>query len=537
MRRARGRAAGCSEHLGEPDLRVVDCRFTLGEPGAGRRAWLAGHVPGAAFLDLDADLAGEPGERGRHPLPDPEAFEARRAPRWDRRRLARRGLRRGGRGRRGPALVAAAPPRPRGGGRAGRRPGRLARRRRAAARRRGDRGARRLRGPPRARATRADADEAAAAPVLLDARAPERYRGESEPIDPVAGHIPGAVNLPSSELAPGGRFLDPGELRARLERAGAAPGREVVAYCGSGVTACTIVLAAELAGLGPARLYPGSWSEWSRRRTARRAFRRRLKRAPIPADTGTIFSRPDHIRLPGEPVPRRGSMPRTRVLSGRLRGDARLVARRSAPYSPAARPRPWTAPSSPTRPRTPRRSGASASRAGRGRGCCCRSAATGASRPPCSPTSSIPRWSSARSRACARPGSRSARSRAWAAVTCQGPAASRHRCVFNFTAPSVPLLDITNSGTGGAIAAATTTSRLHGATRSSAYNYGTDGYALWAELANANNPNGGDLRAHGRRRAGDRRGGEQRAPARPTPSSPARRAPTPTPTRASSRAT
>ena len=251
------------EHLGEPDLRVVDCRFVLGEPGAGRRAWLAGHVPGAAFLDLDADLAGEPGERGRHPLPDPEAFES--------------AARRGGIGA-GSRVVAYDEA--------------------------GEGGAARLwwllrhfghedvavldggltawrdaGGPLRAgeesvepgdfvaRPREGDsvgADEAGAAPVLLDARAPARYSGESEPIDPVAGHIPGAVNLPSSELAPGGRFLEPGELRARLERAGAAPGREVVAYCGSGVTACTIVLVAELAGLGPARLYPGSWSEWSR---------------------------------------------------------------------------------------------------------------------------------------------------------------------------------------------------------------------------------------------------------------------------------
>ena len=85
--------------------------------------------------------------------------------------------------------------------------------------------------------------------LLLDARAPERYRGEVEPIDPVAGHIPGAANLPFAELAPDGRFLSPDELRARFEAAGAAPGRELVAYCGSGVTACVLLLAAEVAGL------------------------------------------------------------------------------------------------------------------------------------------------------------------------------------------------------------------------------------------------------------------------------------------------
>ena len=87
---------------------------------------------------------------------------------------------------------------------------------------------------------------------------PERYRGETEPVDPVAGHIPGAASLPSSEVAPAGRFRSPDELRRRL---GSEP---FVAYCGSGVTACTLVLAAELAGV-EARLYPGSLSEWSRR--------------------------------------------------------------------------------------------------------------------------------------------------------------------------------------------------------------------------------------------------------------------------------
>jgi thiosulfate/3-mercaptopyruvate sulfurtransferase len=106
---------------------------------------------------------------------------------------------------------------------------------------------------------------AAAAPLLLDARAPERYRGETEPIDSVAGHIPGARNLPFADLAPGGRFLPPDELRARFEAAGARSGADLVAYCGSGVTACVLVLAAEVAGLEGARLYPGSWSEWSRR--------------------------------------------------------------------------------------------------------------------------------------------------------------------------------------------------------------------------------------------------------------------------------
>jgi thiosulfate/3-mercaptopyruvate sulfurtransferase len=94
--------------------------------------------------------------------------------------------------------------------------------------------------------------------TLIDARAAPRYKGEVEPLDPVAGHIPGALNTPFAELAPSGRFLSPGELDGRLAAAGE---RELVAYCGSGITACTVVLAAALTGRS-ARLYPGSWSEW-----------------------------------------------------------------------------------------------------------------------------------------------------------------------------------------------------------------------------------------------------------------------------------
>jgi alkanesulfonate monooxygenase SsuD/methylene tetrahydromethanopterin reductase-like flavin-dependent oxidoreductase (luciferase family) len=93
-------------------------------------------------------------------------------------------------------------------------------------------------------------------------RAAERYRGEVEPFDPVPGHLPGAASVPFAELAPQGRFLPRQALRDRLQQA--AEDRELVAYCGSGVTACTLVLAAEVAGMR-ARLYPGSWSEWSRR--------------------------------------------------------------------------------------------------------------------------------------------------------------------------------------------------------------------------------------------------------------------------------
>jgi thiosulfate/3-mercaptopyruvate sulfurtransferase len=261
-------------HLGEPGLVVVDCRYVLGKPGAGRPAWLEGPIPGAAFLDVDHDLAAEPGERGRHPLPDAADFEA----------AARRaGIGRASRviaydeGGEGGAVRLWWLLRHFGHDEAAVLDGGL-----AAWREEG--GPLEAGEPEAARSTgdapfvahprdddTADVRELSAAgdashavsgggPAmrLLDARASERYRGEVEPIDAVAGHIPGAVNVPFAELAPGGRFPPPAELKERL---GDQP---FVAYCGSGITACTLVLAGELAGV-EARLYPGSWSEWSRR--------------------------------------------------------------------------------------------------------------------------------------------------------------------------------------------------------------------------------------------------------------------------------
>ena len=274
-------AAWLRARLADSGVRIVDCRWKLGDPEAGEQLWREGHIPGAAFLDLDRDLAAPPGESGRHPLPAPEAFEA--------------AARRAGIGR--DTLVVAYDEAGEGGAarlwwllrhfghdavsvldgglRAWREEGgelRAGEERIAP----GDFTA----APPRT--TRPTAEELPAASgetmppggarmprtaavVLLDARAPERFRGEVEPIDPVAGHIPGAVNVPFAELAPDGRFLAPEELRARFEAAGVRSGDEAVAYCGSGVTAAVIVLAAEVAGLGPVRLYPGSWSEWSGR--------------------------------------------------------------------------------------------------------------------------------------------------------------------------------------------------------------------------------------------------------------------------------
>jgi len=259
--------------LGEPDVVIVDCRYVLGQPGAGRPLWLEGHIPGAAFLDVDRDLAAEPGERGRHPLPDAADFEAAA------RRAGIRGtsrvvaydeageggavrlwwlLRHFGHDEAAALNGGLAAWREEGGrleaGEADAGPGHpLAQQPFTANQREDDTVSADELG------SQASGDRPGAAKHrLLDARAPERYRGETEPIDPVAGHIPGARNVFFAEIAPQGRFLPDAELRERL---GDEP---FVAYCGSGITACTLVLAGELAGV-EGRLYPGSWSEWCRR--------------------------------------------------------------------------------------------------------------------------------------------------------------------------------------------------------------------------------------------------------------------------------
>lgn len=287
-------AAWLRSRLGKPGLVVVDCRFRLGEPGVGERGWREGHIPGAAYLDVDRDLSAPPCERGRHPLPESADFEAaaRRAGIgrdtrvvvydeageggavrlwWLLRHFGHEhaavldGGLRAWSDEGGP--LTAGPEEPH--------PGDFRARPRArdtveaeellkvAAGARGS--APGGEAPASAQGGLAASEAGQASVLLLDARPPERFRGEVELIDPVAGHIPGAVNVPFAELAPRGRFPSPTELRARFEAVGATPDREVVAYCGSGVTACTLVVAAELAGLDPPKLYPGSWSEWSGR--------------------------------------------------------------------------------------------------------------------------------------------------------------------------------------------------------------------------------------------------------------------------------
>jgi thiosulfate/3-mercaptopyruvate sulfurtransferase len=248
---------------------LLDVRWRLGGP-PGIESYRAGHLPGASYVDLDTDLAGPPGAGGRHPLPSAVSFEAamRRvgvragypvvayddsdstiaARAWwtlryfghDRVRVLDGGYR---------AWAAAGLPVTTD------EPGTAA----------GDFTAEPGHLPV---LDAAGAAELARSGVLFDARAGERYRGEAEPVDPVAGHIPGAVSAPTAaNVTADGRFLSAAQLRQRFGglglppvRPGQAPG--VGAYCGSGVTAAHEVLALELAGI-PAALYVGSWSGWT----------------------------------------------------------------------------------------------------------------------------------------------------------------------------------------------------------------------------------------------------------------------------------
>ena len=243
-----------------PPVTVLDVRYRLAGP-TGRGEYAAGHVPGAAYVDLDTALAGPPGDRGRHPLPDVEVFEAAMRAAgvsetrpvvvyddWQARAAARAWWLLRWAGHRDvrvldggwSAWVAAGLPRETGetevaAGDLTVRPG---------------------------QASVLSASEVlgfAAEHVLVDARDAERYRGEVEPVDPVAGHVPGAVNVPTgANLREDGTFRSPAEL---AEVYAATAGAEVAAYCGSGVTATHDVLAMAVAGIDAA-LYPGSWSEW-----------------------------------------------------------------------------------------------------------------------------------------------------------------------------------------------------------------------------------------------------------------------------------
>jgi thiosulfate/3-mercaptopyruvate sulfurtransferase len=248
------------EHQG--DLVLADVRWYLdGRPG--RAEYDSGHLPGAVWVDLEAWLSGPAtSEAGRHPLPDPAVFA--------------HGMTQLGIG--DDDVVVAYDDA--GGVIAARLVWLLRATGHAAALL--DGGTAAWTGPwetvARQRPTAtftptpwpperlASGDDAAdPANVVLDARQRERYLGEPDAVDPRAGHIPGALSLPCREnLDAAGRFLPVNELRRRLAEVGVRPSAPAVSYCGSGVTACHNLLAMEHAGLGRGRLYPGSWSQWSR---------------------------------------------------------------------------------------------------------------------------------------------------------------------------------------------------------------------------------------------------------------------------------
>jgi thiosulfate/3-mercaptopyruvate sulfurtransferase len=242
---------------------VLDARWSLGG-GPGRTDYQAGHIPSAQFVDMDQDLADPPGAGGRHPLPGAGRFAATM------RRLGVRGDSPVVVYDAGNAMSAArawwllrrlghADVRVLDGGYAAWRRAALPTETTVAKVAAGDFAP----GSPRAGAVEAgDVPRAAADGVLLDARDRERYLGEVEPVDPVAGHIPGAVSAPTRENVDSeGFFRAPGALRERFIALGVTAGRPVTVYCGSGITAAHEVLALEVAGF-PAALYPGSWSHW-----------------------------------------------------------------------------------------------------------------------------------------------------------------------------------------------------------------------------------------------------------------------------------
>lgn len=247
-------------------VRLLDVRWRLDQP-EGRPHYLAGHLPGAVYVDLERELArpGRP-EEGRHPLPAPEELEVA-ARRW--------GLNEGDRvvayddndgvpaarawwllRRHGVDIRVLD-----GGLRAWIGAGhRLERSDRAV-----PAGAIRMRDPGAAGI--ADIDEAAAAPrrgVLVDVRAPQHYRGQAGGHEPAAGHIPGAVNIPTvSHIAPSGLLRGPDAIRATLAAHGIRPETDVVLYCSSGIPSAHSALAFAVAGV-PTRIFPGSWSQWAR---------------------------------------------------------------------------------------------------------------------------------------------------------------------------------------------------------------------------------------------------------------------------------
>ncbi len=258
-----------AERLEDPSLRVVDTRWYLADVRQGAREYAESHIPGAIFLDVEDDLSTPGAGPGRHPLPDWNDFAGL---------LGARGI---GNEHTVVAYDAA--------------DGSIAARLWWMLRRIGHDHVAVLNGGwsawtvaglpveatpsthPAARFTprlrsggfieRDDLLQSLGSVLVLDARAPERYEGITEPVDPIAGHIPTAKSaFHGGNVTADGHFLSPELLRARFEGLGAGDGTTAVTYCGSGVTSCHNVLAMHLAGLPEPLLYPGSWSDWSTER-------------------------------------------------------------------------------------------------------------------------------------------------------------------------------------------------------------------------------------------------------------------------------
>lgn len=259
-----------SQHLDDPDWAIIDCRFSLDDTDRGLRDYLQSHIPGAVYAHLDQDLSGIkiPGKTGRHPLPEIRAFSET---------LSNWGIDSGTQvvvyddatgmmaarlwwmlnwlGHRNAALL-------NGGWKSwceSGLPPRSGTERRVAKRFE----------PHEVLNASVTADQVQefrekAGYVVLDARSGPRFRGETEPIDPVAGHIPGAVSAPCEEnVSSEGNFLSQDFLRRRFEKLMKSVSSEnVICYCGSGVTAAHNLFAIAYAGLGMGRLYAGSWSDW-----------------------------------------------------------------------------------------------------------------------------------------------------------------------------------------------------------------------------------------------------------------------------------
>ena len=263
-------AADLFPHLNSGDWAIIDCRFSLDNTARGERDYLEAHIPGAVYAHLDRDLSGKkiPGKTGRHPLPEIPSFveilsawgidSATQVVAYDDSggsTAARLWWMLKWLGHKAAAVLD-------GGWASWQKKG-------LPARSGSERRTVKRFVPQENQGSHVTAGQVLETLgdlrcLLLDARSAPRYRGEVEPIDPVAGHIPGAVSAPYEQnLTPEGRFLEPEVLRRRFEQLlKSVPVENVICYCGSGVTAAHNLLALAHAGLGMGRLYAGSWSEW-----------------------------------------------------------------------------------------------------------------------------------------------------------------------------------------------------------------------------------------------------------------------------------